>query len=287
MLVRAAVAPTEREAAILGSWFHDERQGSASRIERLADADDGARLRYVAPDELASLPSSEVYWPYALAALADPDTAELVGLTHEGRLSSEALSRPVETGPFVIRVAAGVAIDAPTASCVIEPRRNRFGLTLVRGLVIADHIVTLELAPGTLPMLARVDWLDLRLYAQGLAEPIVVRLEQTEELRRLEYANCTLVTPNLIISYTGDAAWRLDLATVTDRNVHRVDVECGLAMLAIAPLVRKRDVLVTLDVLDQIEEIDRVRSILDSVLASPSWRITRPLRALKRLLRGS
>jgi hypothetical protein len=44
---------------------------------------------------------------------------------------------------------------------------------------------------------------------------------------------------------------------------------------------------VTLDVLDQIEEIDRVRSILDSVLASPSWRITRPLRALKRLLRGS
>jgi hypothetical protein len=56
-------------------------------------------------------------------------------------------------------------------------------------------------------------------------------------------------------------------------------------MLAIAPLVRKGDVLVTLDALDQMEEIHRVRSILDSVLASPSWRITRPLRALKRLLR--
>jgi FMN phosphatase YigB (HAD superfamily) len=65
MLVRATVAPTEREAAVLGSWLHDERQGSVSRIERLADADDGARLRYVAPDELASLPNSEVYWPYA------------------------------------------------------------------------------------------------------------------------------------------------------------------------------------------------------------------------------
>jgi FMN phosphatase YigB (HAD superfamily) len=286
MLVRAAVAPTEREAALLGSWLHDERQGGASRIERLADADDGARLRYVAPDELANLPNSEVYWPYALAALADPDTAELVGLAHEGRLSPEALSRPVETGPFVIRVAAGAGSDAPTASCVIEPRRNRFGLTLVRGLVIANHIVTLELAPSTSPMLARVDWLDLRLYAQGLAEPIVVRMEQTEELRGLQYANCTLVAPNLVISYTGDAAWRLDLASVTDRIVHRVDVECGLAMLAIAPLVRKGDVLVTLDALDQMEEIHRVRSILDSVLASPSWRITRPLRALKRLLRG-
>jgi len=111
-------------------------------------------------------------------------------------------------------------------------------------------------------------------------------MEQTEELRGLQYANCTLVAPNLIISYTGDAAWRLDLATVTDRIVHRVDVECGLAMLEIAPLVRKGDVLVTLDALDQIEEFDRVRSILDSVLASPSWRMTRPFRALKRLLRG-
>ena len=283
MLVRAAVAPTEREAALLGSWLHDERHGGASRIERLADADDGARLHYVAPDELANLPNSEVYWPYALAALTDPDTAELIGLTHEGLLSPEALSRPVETGPFVIRVAAGAGSDAPTASCVVEPRRNRFGLTLVRGLVIANHIATLELAPSTLPMLARVDWLNLRLYAQGLSEPIVVRMEQTDELRRLEYANCTLVAPNLVIGYTGDAAWRLDLTTVTDRIVHRVDVECGLAMLAIAPLVRKGDVLVTLDTLD---EIDRVQSTLDSVLASPSWRITRPLRALKRLLRG-
>jgi len=283
MLVRAAVAPTEREAALLGSWLHDERHGGASRIERLADADDGARLHYVAPDELANLPNSEVYWPYALAALTDPDTAELIGLTHEGLLSPEALSRPVETGPFVIRVAAGAGSDAPTASCVVEPRRNRFGLTLVRGLVIANHIATLELAPSTLPMLARVDWLNLRLYAQGLSEPIVVRMEQTDELRRLQYANCTLVAPNLVIGYTGDAAWRLDLTTVTDRIVHRVDVECGLAMLAIAPLVRKGDVLVTLDTLD---EIDRVQSTLDSVLASPSWRITRPLRALKRLLRG-
>jgi hypothetical protein len=57
-------------------------------------------------------------------------------------------------------------------------------------------------------------------------------------------------------------------------------------MLPIAPIVRKGDVLVTLDTLDQIQEIERVRSILDSVLASPSWRITRPFRALKRLLRG-
>jgi hypothetical protein len=38
--------------------------------------------------------------------------------------------------------------------------------------------------------------------------------------------------------------------------------------------------------LDTLDEIDRVQSTLDSVLASPSWRITRPLRALKRLLRG-
>jgi hypothetical protein len=53
-------------------------------------------------------------------------------------------------------------------------------------------------------------------------------------------------------------------------------------MLPIAPLVSKRDVVLTLD---DIDEHARVRSILDSVLASPSWRLTRPLRALKRLLR--
>jgi len=282
ILVRAVVAPTEREAATLGAWLHDEHQGRANRLEPLADLNDTARLRYVAPDELASLPSSEVYWPYALATLADPDTTELLRLAHEGRLSPSALSRPVETGPFVIRVATGVGSDAPSATCSIAPRRNRFGLTLVRGLVIANHIATLELAPGTSTLLARVDWLELRLYAQGTAEPIVVRMAQTDELRRLEFVNCTLVAPNLVISYTGDAAWRLDMSSVTDRIVHRVDVECGLAMLPIAPLVRKRDVLLTLD---DIDEHARVRSILDSVLTSPSWRLTRPLRAMKRLLR--
>jgi FMN phosphatase YigB (HAD superfamily) len=283
ILVRAVVSPTAREAAALGSWLHDTGEGESSRLDELIGDDGMARLSYVAPDELDTLPATRFYWPYALAALAGPPTAELLALVHEGRLPRDALSQVVPTGPFRIGARGGAGCDGPTANCVVEPRRNRDGLTLIRGLVIANHIVTLELQPATAPVLARIDWLELRLWAQGVSAPIVVRMEQTDELRRLVFANCTLLAPNLVIGYTGDAAWRLDLAAVTERIVYRAEVECALAMLPIAPLVSTKDVLLTLDDLDEIE---RARAALASVVDSFSWRITRPLRAIKHLLRG-
>jgi FMN phosphatase YigB (HAD superfamily) len=283
VLVSSVAAPTAREAGAFGAWLHDEGAGHENRLEALVDDGGMARLRYVAPDELDQLPVADVYWPWALAALADAPTAELVALAQEGRLSHDALSQPLETGPFTIRVGEGAGSEGPTASCVVEPRRNRFGLTLIRGLVIANHIVTLEIAPGTAPLLARIDWLELHVWAQGAPEPLVVRLEDTDDLRRLSYANCTLVAPNLVVGYTGAATWRLDLAAITDRIVHRVEVECALAMLPIAPLVSRGDVLLTLE---DIDEIERQRALVASLLSSISWRITRPLRAVKRLLRS-
>jgi FMN phosphatase YigB (HAD superfamily) len=286
ILVRAVVSPTAGEAAALGSWLHDVGDGTSSQLGRLVDDGDMARLRYLAPDELEALPVAEFNWPFALAALADPETAELLGVVHEGRLSSEVLSRPLGTGPFCIVAAEGTGSDGPAARCAVEPRRNRDGLTLIRGFVIANHIQTLELQPSTAPLLVRVDWIEFRLWAQDLADPVIVRMERTDALRRLSFGNCTLVAPNLVIAYTGDATWRLDVREVTDRIVHRAEVECGLVMVPIAPLVDPRDALVTFEAIEQRDrQNEHLGAVLDAVVSSFSWRITRPLRGLKAILR--
>ena len=128
------------------------------------------------------------------------------------------------------------------------------------------------------PLLARIDWLEIRLWAQGERRPVVVRMQTTDELRQLALANATLFAPNLIISYTGDASWTLRVHDVTDRIVHRAEVECALAMTPVAPLVGISEVDLSL------AQAEHLRSVLAAVTGSASWRLTRPLRALKELL---
>jgi hypothetical protein len=282
LLLRQLVAPTETEAALLGSWRHDENQGSG-RTHEIADVELANRLRYLAPDQLRRLPMSELYWPIGLAARTDASYAELFAAASAGELGWEALAAPVETGPFVVRVAQGVDVD-PDCEIEILPTRTRFGLSALTGTLVAPAIQELAFLPATRPCVMRLDFLTVVCHVQGVAEPVVVRLESPGDFARLRRMNCFVVNPNVFVVHGDAPELRLDLRDDIPGTIFRVDVQCGFAVLGISQL------LPTPGRLRSVEEagvlVERLEHHLAELKGSISWRITRPLRALKRVFRS-
>jgi len=280
LLLRQIEAPTELEATLLGGWNHDENQGS-DRAEEIADLRHVPRLRHLAPEQLRRVPMEELYWPAGLAARADPALAELYAAAASGEVPWESLASEVETGPF--RIEAVGADVAPDSAVVATPKRNRLGLTEVFGQITAGAVHTLVIRPSEKPCVLRLDYLEVRCLAEGEREPLVLDLQRPEDFGRLTRSNCFVLNPNVFVVHSIGPELRLDLRELTPRTIFRVDVRCGFAILPISP------VLPTPGRLRSVEEagvrVEALERILGDMRASLSWRITRPLRLLKRLSR--
>ena len=229
LLMRAVVAPTEREATIFGGWMHDENQGSAA-VEHVASPELVGRLRHLDPDALRRLPMQEVYWPYALASQVDASWGELMSLAASGAIGWEALSADADTGPFRIAVSQGSHVpDDQRFSAV--PKRNRFGLSFVRTTLMARAIREIEIRPTLHAAVVRLDFLEVRCHVQGTDEPIVIRLDSPQDFLRLRRVNCFQLTPGVFVVNRPDPILLLDLVPDTSATVFRVDVSCGFATL--------------------------------------------------------
>lgn len=284
LLLRQLQAPTGVEAALLGGWAHDENQGS-ERAEEIADLRHSARLRHLAPSQLRELRMEELYWPAGLAARADPQTAELYAAAADGTVPWESLSSPVESGPFTIS-AVGTDVD-PGSALGGVPERNRLGLSEIFGSITAPAIAQLVLRPSTGPVVVRLDYLELQCHVQGAGETVAVSLQAPEDFARLARSYCYVLNPNVFVVHSHSPELRLDLAGVTARPVFRVDVRCGFALLPISELLptpgRLRSVEEAGVRLEEVEAHNAaLRREIDALYASPSWRITRPLRLLQR-----
>lgn len=68
ILVRSITLPTEPEISTVGNWVHDENFG-ASKTRTLVDVDKVSHdLDFMNPHQIASIPSSKLYWPFGAAA---------------------------------------------------------------------------------------------------------------------------------------------------------------------------------------------------------------------------
>lgn len=280
LLLRQLHAPTELEATLLGSWSHDENQGSQG-AEQIADSRRAGRLRHLAPDQLRDVPMEELYWPVGLAARHDAATAQLYAAAAAGDVPWEGLSSEVESGPFVIE-AAGV--DVPPDGRIEEvPRRNRLGLSTLFGDLRASAIHEVVLRPSTAPCVLRMDFLELRCHHQGGAEPHVIRLEAPQDFGRLRRANCFVLNPNVFVVHSGGPELRLDLREEIAQTVFRVDVDTGFALLPISQLLPASGRLRSVE--EAGVRLEAVERELEQMRGSLSWRITKPLRLFKRLAR--
>lgn len=277
LLVRQLAAPTEVEATLLGGWAHDENQGS-DHNEPIADLSLADRLRHLAPDQLRRVSMSDLYWPAGLAARVDPPAAELFAAASAGELAWDALSAELETGPFVIEVSRGVDVDAK-ARLADTPRRNRRGLSAVLGSIVAPAIQELVLRPARHPCVLRLDFLEARCHAQGQSEPTTISLDAPEQFSQLRRENCFVLNPNVFVVHGGAPALYLDLESVVARTIFRVDVQVGFAIMAISQL------LPTQGRLRSVEDAGVAMEIMDQMRSSVSWRVTAPLRRVKRVLR--
>jgi len=294
LLLRQLQAPTQVEAALLGAWAHDENQGS-DRAEEIADLRHAGRLRHLTPSQLRAVKMEDLYWPAGLAARADAPTAQLYAAAAQGAIPWAALSSPVESGEFVVE-AAGTDID-PASAIRGVPERNRFGLSEVFGQITAPSIDEILIRPSAGPAVIRFDYLQLRCHLQGQEELLAIDLETPADFLRLHRSNCFLLNANVFVAHSQGPSLRLDLRELTSRIIYRADVRCGFSVLPISELLpahgRLRSVEEAGIQVDELETAlmtkeERIRSLrseIDAVYGSLSWRITKPIRLLKKLAR--
>ncbi len=292
ILVRAVAAPTAAEVAAFGAWMHDENQGSDA-VEAIIDPSLAAMLRHLDPMGLRDLPMADLYWPFAVAGSVDESWVKLMDLAVAGAVPWESLSGEADTGAFTVAIAAGVNVNTGDRGLGGVPRRNRYGLSAVHGTLRGGAIHELVIRPSTAPAVVRFDHLELRCHVQGRAEPQVIRLERPEQFTRLRRNNAFLLNPNLFIAHASGAELRIGLEDVVG-NVFRVDVRIGFATMAIGEMLptpgrvqNPEEAGVRLEHLAavQAEAAARGQTIAD-MSSSLSWRLTKPLRSVKRRAGG-
>jgi hypothetical protein len=135
-----------------------------------------------------------------------------------------------------------------------------------------------QLTPGFKPHLLRVDWLTVRLWEQGRDQPReLVLADGATSAAPLTRGYVELVH-NTFAAPSPDAAFVLELEPLREAVAFAVEVELGFAALEMpAPLQERLQHQVAAD------DVERARRTVTGMQSSLSWRVTKPLRAAKRL----
>jgi FMN phosphatase YigB (HAD superfamily) len=232
MIVRSVVAPTADEAALFGTWLHDENFGS-DRTESIAAGPLARALPYMDPRTLVKLPMTRLYWPFGLAALHDEQLARAVSAASTGLVDWEAFSSELETGPFELYADLGWGF-AESSKLSRRVRRNRRGLSFARFNVRGDFVQRLRLDPAKQPCLLRIDWIRLTCRVHGRHEPVVIDLREPGDIATLKLRGCHLIAPKLVMAAGDDPGMVIDVQKRAGGRVYEVEVECAFAALPLA-----------------------------------------------------
>jgi FMN phosphatase YigB (HAD superfamily) len=230
-LARALVAPTQSEALMLAGWVHDENFGSAA-AEPIVNRRAARAARYFDAATLLDVPMTELYWLYGFAVLQDDGLAESTEAVAMGLLSPGATSSVVETGSVELLCDHGMGFWQGSRISVL-PRRNRFGLTLVRRRLEGDAIRRVRIDVAKAPAVIRIDWAAFRCHLRGRSDPVEVRLERAEELDRLSPRRFTQIRPKLFLVGAGSQL-TFDIVAATEGEAIAVDVELAYAAMPVA-----------------------------------------------------
>ncbi len=273
ILLRSVTSPTEEEVAAFGTWLHDTNQGS-DEVETVV----GDLPRHLDPAGLRDLPMSDLYWPFAAASRVDATWGALIDAAAAGLIPWDALSGEAETGRFSVAVSRGALVPEGEDVGGV-PVRNRFGLSSLHGTLRAGAVHEVVIRPCEAPAIVRFDHLELRCWAQGRDEPVVIRLQAPADFARLGRENAFVLNPNVFIAHSTGAALYLDLTGDVAGHVFRVDVRAGFAVMGIG------EVLPTPGRIRNPEEagvrVEQLEALVSDLQSSLSWRVTRPLRAAK------
>jgi len=231
ILVRALTAPTADEAALFAGWLHDENFGSVA-LDRLVSSPSAKAARYLEPRTLLKSSMTDIYWPFGLAALYDDHLAKAVEAVTTGLVPWEGFSSPLETGPVEIYCDRGWGFRRD-GMVTAGSRRNRAGLSYASGTVLGDIVRRVRIDLAKAPCVIRVDWIKLRCHARHSGEPVTIDFEEPEQIAGLPMRGMRPVGTNSFLVDGTDPNIVIDVEKLAGTEVHRVEVECGFAVLAL------------------------------------------------------
>jgi FMN phosphatase YigB (HAD superfamily) len=285
-LARALLLPTPAEATLFGDWHHDEGKGSP-RLDELASADRLALVSHATPRQLRQSSMRDIYWPFGLAGRAAEHHGVLMAALATGILPWEATEAPLPIGMASLRGLEGhwghdedgAPRAAPTVS--VTPTQNLSGNSLISLSLEAPDLQVIELQPGYMAHLLRVDWLTVRLWQQGDAEPHDIVLADADRSAAPLADGYVALAHNTFAAPGSRAAFVIDLRPFRQRVAFSVEVELGYSAMAMpAPLHEQLDPAI------HGEVAARAERLIEDMKSSLSWRVTKPLRTAKRIARA-
>ena len=216
---------------MLAGWMHDENFGSAG-VESIVSPQAGRAARHFDGATLLDVPMTELYWPYGFAVLHDDGLAEATEAVAMGLVSPGAMSSVVETGSVELLCDYGMGYWQGSRTSVM-PRRNRFGLTLVRGRLEGDGIRRVRIDVAKAPTVMRIDWAAFRCHLRVRTDPVDIRFERPEELERLTPRRFSEVRPKLFVVGEGSRL-TFDVVAAAGGEAVALDVELAYAAMPVA-----------------------------------------------------
>ncbi len=229
ILVRSLTAPTTDEAALFAGWLHDENFGSQGQ-EALVPPMSARAARYLEPRVVMTTSMAELYWPFGLAALHNQHLARAVEAATSGVVPWDAFSSALETGDVEIYCDRGWGFRRQ-GMVTVPGRRNRLGLTYANGTVVGDIVRRVRIDPAKLPCVVRIDFIRLRCSPRGTGDTVTLDFDTPERLEQITTSGMRSIGPSSYIVRGFDPNVVIDLNSFLPREVHTVDVECGLAVL--------------------------------------------------------
>jgi FMN phosphatase YigB (HAD superfamily) len=284
-VARAILMPTAREAALFGDWQHDEGRGS-SGLERVAGPERLELASHATPRQLLTSSMATIYWPFGLTGRAADHHAATMGALAAGLLPWEATESDAGIGWAELRALRGWWGEDEDGSPAQPPKsgatamRNVSGQSLLLLSVRAPDVQEVELVLGFRSHLVRLDFLRLRLSEQERAEPREVTLADASTSIAPYARGYVELVHNTFAAPGAAGSFVVDLGPFRSAVTHSVEVEAGFAAMAIpAPAGEKLQHQV------DAAELDSARRTISGLQSSLSWRVTKPLRAGKGVVR--
>ncbi len=229
ILVRAITAPTADEAALFAGWLHDENFGSAG-LDPLVSSTSAKAARYLEPRVLMETPTTDMYWPFGMAALYDDHLAKAVEAVSTGLVPWDGFSSPLETGPVEIYCDRGWGFRRE-GMVTAKSRRNRAGLSYASGIVGGDIVRRVRIDLAKAPCVVRIDWIRLRCHRRDSDEPVDLDFDEPSQVESLEMRGMRAVGPRSFVVKGTDPNVVIHVQKLAGAELHRVEVECGFAVL--------------------------------------------------------
>ncbi len=234
MVTRFVVSPTSEEVALFADWVHDQNFGSAGAATVVQDSM-APTMQYLTPRQLLELPMNRIYWPFAMAAMHNPQLALATGAVFDGTLPAEAFEA---TQPCTVRVFVDAGGNFDEA--VRKPAGpNVNGLCFVRAEVTAASVRGVMLRFSDEPGVLRLDRLSLSFSVRGSSAPHVVDVERPDQFDQLRFRNGVLLADNVLLGSRAAPEVVYRCSPELAQAAYRVVVEAAFAWVT-TPRLRGR-----------------------------------------------